>query len=192
MRTRLQVLSEEEKNQVHERSLKILARTGVRVDTARGRQILKEAGAQVDENTRVVRFPQNLIEQALDSATKKFTLGARRPGWDLHRMCKQAHRGIASGDDKWLDDVLDQVGPGGHFLDHPTTASAVRSREWYINRLGVNASLEEWEATGRPDVMEEARETVDQILSTHRPLPLDAEIDRELDRIRKRAAESLL
>ena len=84
MQTRLQVLSEDEKSQVHERTLKILGRTGVRVDTARGRKILKEAGAQVDENTRIVQFPQHLIEQALDSAPKKFTLGARRPGWDLH------------------------------------------------------------------------------------------------------------
>jgi hypothetical protein len=43
----------------------------------------------------------------------------------------------------------------------------------------------------RPDVLEEAREAVDRILSTHRPLPLDEEIDRELDRIKKRAAGSL-
>ena len=107
-------------------------------------------------------------------------------------MCKQAHRGIVSGDDKWLDDAIDGVGPGGHFLDHSTTVSAVRGNEWYINRLGVNASLEEWEAAGRPDVMEESREAVDRILSTHQPLALDEETDRELDRIRKRAADSLL
>jgi len=39
-----------------------------------------------------------------------------------------------------------------------------------------------------PDVLEEAREAVDRILSTHQPLALDEEIDRELERIRKRAA----
>ena len=74
---------EDEKSEVHERTLKILGRTGVRVDTARGRKILKEAGAQVDENNRIAQLPQHLIEQALDSAPKKFTLGARRSGWDL-------------------------------------------------------------------------------------------------------------
>ena len=47
------------------------------------------------------------------------------------------------------------------------------------------------ESAGRPDVMEEARETVDRLLSTHQPLPLDEEIDRELERIRKRAEASL-
>ena len=83
MQTRLQVLTEDEKSQVHERSLKLLARTGVRVDTARGRQILKAAGAQVDENTHIVRLHKNQVEAALGLAPKKFTLGARRPGWEL-------------------------------------------------------------------------------------------------------------
>ena len=82
MQTYLQVLTEDEKSQVHERSLKILSQTGVRVDTAKGRRILAAAGAQVDENTRIVRFPQNFVEAALELAPKSFTLGARRPGWD--------------------------------------------------------------------------------------------------------------
>ena len=83
MRTLLQVLSEDERAQVHERTLDVLANTGLRVDTAWGRQILRDAGAGVDENTKIVRFPRMLIEDALRTAPKEFTLGARRPGWDL-------------------------------------------------------------------------------------------------------------
>ena len=476
MRTRLQVLSEDERDQVHERSLKILAQTGVRVDTARGRQILKEAGAQVDENVHIVRIHKNQVEEALGLAPKKFTLGARRPGWDLplntgdcrllmdgegptvldrktgkhrdstfhdwmeatrladalddigiywrivvandkddsipdyvdylltlfrnfskhiqdpiyareqapwfreilqtvfgpkktirqnhpvsyvlcpqsplvideiytdaylelvgwnipvavmpmplmgatapasliatvvtancevlatlcliqaaepgvpiiyapvsalmdprtgmlksdaieggllsaatiemgryyglpvetsgsataqfvpniqsgyeralsampsilswpdilvgagllggamilsleqmlidtetFRMCKQAHRGIRSGDNKWLDDVLDQVGPGGQFLDQLSTTTAIHDGEWYISKKGMMASLEEWEAAGKRGLVEDSREKVNQILSSHEPLPLAEDIDRELERIRKKAAES--
>ena len=67
----------------------------------------------------------------------------------------------------------------------------MRSNEWYINQMGVNASLEGWEAAGRPDVMQEARGAVDRILSAHQPLPIDEETDRELDRIKKKAADSL-
>ena len=83
MRTLLQVLSEDERVQVHERTLNILAKTGVRVETAWGRQILKDAGAEVDESTNIVRFPRALVEESLRLAPKEFTLGARRPGWDL-------------------------------------------------------------------------------------------------------------
>jgi trimethylamine--corrinoid protein Co-methyltransferase len=110
---------------------------------------------------------------------------------EIFRMCKQAQRGIVSNDDKWLDEVIDGVGPGGHFLDLPTTTRAVRSNEWYINQLGVNSTLEEWQAAGRPDLMEEARQMVNRILSTHQPLPLDEDIERELEQIKKKAAESL-
>jgi trimethylamine--corrinoid protein Co-methyltransferase len=77
----LQVLSEPERTQLHERTLYLLATTGLRVDTDRGRQILGEAGAEVDELTRVVRFPRALVESALQSAQRQFTLGGRRPGW---------------------------------------------------------------------------------------------------------------
>jgi trimethylamine--corrinoid protein Co-methyltransferase len=77
------VLSEDERAQVHERTLNILANTGLRVDTAQGRQILKDAGAEVDDNTNMMRFPRALVEDSLQFAPKEFTLGARRPGWDL-------------------------------------------------------------------------------------------------------------
>ena len=42
MRSLLRVLSEDQRAQVHERTLSILSSTGVRVDTARGRAILDE------------------------------------------------------------------------------------------------------------------------------------------------------
>jgi trimethylamine--corrinoid protein Co-methyltransferase len=84
MRTLLQVLSKDERSQVHERTLRILSKTGVRVDTAQGRRFLEEAGADVDEDTHIVRFPRELVESSLESAPKNFMLGARRPGWDLH------------------------------------------------------------------------------------------------------------
>ena len=65
METLLRVLSEDEKNQVHERSLKILAETGVKVDTAKGRQYLKDAEAEVNENSKIVKFQLVMVEESL-------------------------------------------------------------------------------------------------------------------------------
>jgi trimethylamine--corrinoid protein Co-methyltransferase len=475
MRTLLQVLSKDERSQVHERTLRILSKTGVRVDTAQGRRFLEEAGADVDEDTHIVRFPRELVESSLESAPKNFMLGARRPGWDLHmnsgactmlidgeamfvldrktgerrpathtdwlettrlidaldevglywsmvelpesadgrsiadmvtywrhlfrnfskhvqdglttpqqapwllevlqvifgdretirrrhplsfllcpqspliidgpytdaylallgwdvpvgimpmplmgatapaslisltilgncevlamlcllqaaspgtpviyapalaimdprsgrysagaiesaitgaastemarfyglpveasglgtdhhvpgiqagyergmggflpalswpdilvgpgllggsmilsqeqllidvemfRMYRQARRGIATGEDKWLDDVIEQVGPGGNFLGQRSTRAGIRDGEWYIGKLGVHDAFETWEAAGRFTLREEANEKVDHILETHRPLPLDEDVEQELARIQKRA-----
>ena len=83
MQTLLQVLSNDERAQVHARSLDLLFRVGVRVESARGREILAEAGAQVDQQTRIVRFPPWLIEAALQQAPRQFSLGGRRSGYSL-------------------------------------------------------------------------------------------------------------
>ena len=83
MEMRLQVLSQDERAQVHERTLGVLARTGMRVDTAAGRRILAEAGAEVDESTRRVRFPAELVERCVAAAAHRCTLGGRRPGWQF-------------------------------------------------------------------------------------------------------------
>ncbi len=476
MKTLLQVLSKDERAQVHERTLQILAKTGVRVDTAWGRQILKDAGAEVDENTNVVRFPRALVEESLRLAPKEFTLGARRPGWDLRmnggdctlcidgeaifsldreteerrpgtfkdwlaatrlidalddvgvwwsmveardrgdtmadyvghlrdifgnfskhvqdatstpeqapwllevlqvvfgdketirrqhplsvllcplsplaiegpytdaylallgwdipvavmpmplmggtapgsliattvvgncdvlamlcliqagapgtpfiyapalaaidprtgryapgavengllgaaavemaryyglpaegtgggsecyqpsiqagyeramnallpllswpdilvgigllggsmvlsleqllidveifRMSRRAHQGIATGADKWLEDVIERVGPAGNFLGERSTRKGTRSGEWYVSEFGLHDTYEKWEAGGKPTLLDEAHQRVDEILAAHEPLPLDEDVERELDRIQKRAREA--
>lgn len=78
METYLRVLSDDERSRIHEETLKILSTTGVRVDTAGGRGYLKRAGAQVDENSLIVRIPRELVEESLKQAPKEFSLGARR------------------------------------------------------------------------------------------------------------------
>ncbi len=83
MKTVLRVLSDTEREELHERTLGILARTGMRIDSAEGRRLLAAAGAAVDEASRLVRFPPDLVEEALRSAPKDFVLGGRRPGWEF-------------------------------------------------------------------------------------------------------------
>ena len=83
MQTQIQVLSEDEKAQVHERTLNVLSSVGLRCDTAEGRRILAAAGADVDEATRRVRFPAELVESLLAQATRSFTVHGRRPDWSF-------------------------------------------------------------------------------------------------------------
>ena len=109
---------------------------------------------------------------------------------EVFRMSKQAHRGILTNDEMWLDDVIQRVGPGGHFLGEKSTAANMRSGEWLIPRLGVHDAKQSWELAGKKDILEEAREKVERLLSTHKPLPLSDEVEKELDKIQKRANQS--
>jgi trimethylamine---corrinoid protein Co-methyltransferase len=87
--TILRVLSDDECSRIHQETLKILADTGVRVDTARGRTYLKQAGAMVDEVTHNVRLPRTLVEECIKQAPKEFSLGARRPEKIITMNCGQ-------------------------------------------------------------------------------------------------------
>jgi trimethylamine--corrinoid protein Co-methyltransferase len=114
MEARLSILTDGERVQVHERTLRVLAEHGMRVDTERGRRILAEAGALVDEGTRMVRFPMAFVEEALRSATTTFSLGGRRPGW-RHPLNAGAFTLLADGGaTSTLDAATGERRPGTH------------------------------------------------------------------------------
>ena len=83
MRVQCQILSEAEKQIIHRESLRILVRVGVLFHSQKARQILEKNGAQVDGDTKIVRIPEELVDQALAWAPKAFTLGARAPENDF-------------------------------------------------------------------------------------------------------------
>jgi len=75
-------------------------------------------------------------------------------------------------------DVIEAVGPGGHFLAHDHTRAHMREL-WTSQFLG-RESWEEWEAAGRPEPRDRAREKARAILAEHTPLPLDNGVAKEL------------
>ena len=79
----VEILSQDRLNEVHERSLRLLAETGVRLESDAGRELLKKKGAVVDPASSVVRFPKKLVEESLALAGRNFSLGGRRPGWSF-------------------------------------------------------------------------------------------------------------
>ena len=161
METNLRVLSDNEIAQVHERTLSILAATGVRVDTAQGRKILKKAGADVNNNTHVVRFPRDMIEESLKQAPHQFTLGGRRPNWAFPlnaNLCTLTADGGASYiiDDltgnrrnatyqDWLDatrviDSIDDVGVYWAMVDPGFAQESIGDFVSYFRQMTTNFS----------------------------------------------------
>ncbi len=135
----------------------------------------------------VLSWPDILVGPGLLGGSMILSLEQLLIDVEVFRMCKRACQGIASDEDKWLEDVINRIGPSGNFLGERSTVRGIRGGEWYVGQLGWHDTFEAWEAAGRPTLLEEAREKVDHILATHRLLPLDEEVERELDRIQKRA-----
>jgi trimethylamine--corrinoid protein Co-methyltransferase len=79
---RYRPLTESQIEQIHQASLAILARTGVRVDDAESLEIFRAAGEDVDGDR--VRLSRARIEASIESAPSKVLLAGRDPANDLH------------------------------------------------------------------------------------------------------------
>jgi len=108
---------------------------------------------------------------------------------EVFRMCKRARQGVAADEGKWLEDEIGRIGPGGTFIAELSTVSGIRGGEWYVSKLGLHDTYEAWETAGKPMLLEEVREEVNQILASHKPLSLGEDVERELDRIQAKARE---
>ncbi len=72
-----EVLSPSEVERIHRASMTILETTGIRVDFALARDIYRQAGAQVDDQTQRVRLSESLVRKALSHAPARFQLFGR-------------------------------------------------------------------------------------------------------------------
>ena len=131
----------------------------------------------------VLAWPDILVGPGLLGGSMILSLEQLLIDVEVFRFCKQAHRGIATGADRWLEDAIERVGPAGNYLAQRSTARAFRGEECYVSPLGAHGTFEQWEATGRPTLIQEARQQAERILAEHRPLPLDEAVERELERI---------
>ena len=73
---RFQKLSHDQLARIHFASLEILERTGVRLHLPEAVELLKKAGADVSDRSRV-RIPSHLVEWALNVAPKRVVLANR-------------------------------------------------------------------------------------------------------------------
>lgn len=80
---KLQLLTTNEVTMLHEKCIHILVEKGVSVEYPKALEILDKAGAHVDHATQMVRFPRDIIETALETAPKAFTVKGSEEKYDF-------------------------------------------------------------------------------------------------------------
>ncbi len=99
LQPRLSMLDAAAIDYIHEQSLRLLSEVGVRVPLTRAQTLLRDAGALVDEETEIVRFPHDLIESAIARAPRTVLLAARDPQKDAlldHTRSYATHDGMGA------------------------------------------------------------------------------------------------
>ena len=105
---------------------------------------------------------------------------------EIFRRCARLYEGIHTSDDRWLDNVIAEAGPGGNFMNQKSTLKSLRDGTFYLSEMGFHDTYEKWKKAGMPDIVDEIQEMTKKILNNYQPLPLDPYVDRELERLERR------
>jgi len=117
------------------------------------------------------------IEQGLSSCPELLVASD-----EIIDRTKRILRGIPVTDETKALDVIDQVGPGGHFLDHDHTFERFRTEIWRPN-LSDRQVFSEWEKAGSKSYQERVHERMIEILEAETELLVDEKMYKELRRI---------
>jgi trimethylamine--corrinoid protein Co-methyltransferase len=99
-----------------------------------------------------------------------------------HEICGMIDRilkGVSVTEETIGLDLIDKVGPGGHYLNQKHTMRHLRE-EHFLPKLSDRDSYESWTEKGKGGVRELAKEQVKKILAEHIPRPMDSAVEKEL------------
>ena len=102
-------------------------------------------------------------------------------------MVKRIMRGIEVNRETIMLDLVEQIGPGGYFLDEPRSASLARREVWMPTVLDRNQHAI-WEQSGAKDTQQRVGEKLQKILARHQPPALDDEVRDAIARVLEEVA----
>jgi len=96
---------------------------------------------------------------------------------DILGMAMRVVQGIEVNDETLALEVIDEVGPGGHYLIADHTLRHMRSEFYYPSAVVDRQGWDMWQQDGGLDARERAREIARDILANHWPEPLDPAVE---------------
>jgi trimethylamine--corrinoid protein Co-methyltransferase len=145
---RLQVLSPDDVQQIHQATLDLIENVGVRFPSERALAILHAHGATIDRETQIARIPGHAIEEAMNQAPAGYTLCAREdPNLDFPLDGRHAYLAVD--------------GTGIEVLDPYTGEKRVSTKQDVASAMRVADYMEEialvWPPVSAQDCPEETR-----------------------------------
>ena len=111
-------------------------------------------------------------------------------GDEICGMTRHFLRGININVDTLATETIDQVGPGGNFLQSLHTFKHFKNETWFPKLMERNYH-DKWLEKGKPSTQDRVREKLAKIIDTHQPVPLGNHERSELERLRKEGEKVL-
>jgi len=110
---------------------------------------------------------------------------------EIFGMIFRAVKGIEVDEERLAVDVIAKVArEESNFLQQKHTLKHFR-REYYLPKLSDRTARSRWREMGSKNIVEVAREKARKILAEHQPLPLDKDVVKKIEKILKRATNTL-
>ena len=112
-------------------------------------------------------------------------------GNEIIGMTRRFVEGITVSAETLAREVIEAVGPGGHFLTQKHTVSNLR-KELRQTKLLNHQTIAAWQKDDQPTLEDKVQEKLRHIIDTHQPEPLDGKILDELERLKKEGEKEIL
>jgi trimethylamine--corrinoid protein Co-methyltransferase len=105
-------------------------------------------------------------------------------------MAKRFMRGLQVNQETLAREVIEKVGPGGHFLDQDHTYAHFRNELW-VPSLMSRSALSDWQAQGAKDMASRIQEKLEDIVKHHEAPALPDKTLSTLRSIRQKGEKEL-
>lgn len=151
---KFKVLGEEDMEKIHASAVEILNKLGIRVESSQILDMFKKSGAKVGPGSEIVKFPSEVIEQAIQAAPKEVNLYGRKEEHNLRLAQERVHLGTGGaavaildletgrarattlGDLANLARLVEQL-ENIHFFLRPVVATDVPAEKLDVNKYYV-------------------------------------------------------
>ena len=125
------------------------------------------------------------IDGGMACSTAQLVLGNESIG-----MAKRFIRGIEVNTETLALEVIEKVGPGGHYLDQDHTYNHFRSESWMPD-LMVRSAYDEWHNQGAKDMATRIQEKLEDIVKNHHAPALPDKTLAAIAEIKKKGEKEL-
>jgi len=135
------VLTDKQIEQIHNASVRILEKIGVRISHKEVLQKFKDAGAEVNESKETVKIPERLVMESIEKSGKTFCIYGRDRNKQARFGFGDRNYNSIAGEAHWVDDSCLNRRPAS--LDDVVTAARFGDALEHINVVGAMSDPKE-------------------------------------------------
>lgn len=115
---KITALTQAEIEEIHAATLRVLGEYGVLVDSVEARKVFKDNGCEVNEETKMVKIPEAVVNKALSTCPPEFTLYSRD---GKHNVLFKSDGSLTNNNTFGIGTKIIEYAGDGKFIDRAST-----------------------------------------------------------------------